>query len=170
MKLLDLFSTGTSGTSGTDLQSQGNIPSRSGPAKRDERDQMPDDAMPISVSGPGGPGPDFTNGTEKNTGTVSPSRWSRSSRSENCVGKTLSGSTANGPTPEQLTHARRMLVVCPDMPRGCTVHCWYCSRCQKARTCTAWRHLRSHVEFFRQSTIPYSALVTEATEGRGVIQ
>ena len=72
-------------------------------------------------------------------------------------------SLSGEPTPEQIAHARRMLVDCPSS--GGKLHCWNCSRCDAARTCTAWRSRRADVEFFRKSGEPYSlSLVKEVLE------
>jgi hypothetical protein len=71
------------------------------------------------------------------------------------------------PTPEQIAHARRMLVACPST--GGKLHCWYCSRCEKAGSCMAWRHRRGDVEFFRQSEEPYSLFLVES-DAAGVLQ
>ncbi|MDR1241796.1 MAG: hypothetical protein LBM00_03270 [Deltaproteobacteria bacterium] len=69
-------------------------------------------------------------------------------------------STADDPTPEQIAHARRMLVDCPTAEGK--LHCWHCSRCDRARRCTAWRIRRNDVEFFRQSEAPYSLFLVES--------
>ena len=66
------------------------------------------------------------------------------------------------PTPEQIAHARRMLVRCP--AKGRDLHCWYCSRCGDARKCKAWHTRSSDVEFFRQSERPYSLYLVEGGE------
>jgi hypothetical protein len=68
--------------------------------------------------------------------------------------------TTSDPTPEQIAHARRMLVDCPET-KG-KLHCWHCSRCDRARRCTAWRIRRNDVEFFRQSEKPYSLFLVES--------
>lgn len=60
----------------------------------------------------------------------------------------------DAPAPEQIAHAQRMLVDCP--VNGGELHCWYCSRCSEARTCSAWRTRRADVDMFRQSGEPYS--------------
>jgi hypothetical protein len=65
----------------------------------------------------------------------------------------------SSPTPEQLAHARRMLVDCPST--GGKRHCWYCSGCEKARTCAAWRTRRRDVEFYRHSGKPSSLALVE---------
>ncbi len=64
------------------------------------------------------------------------------------------------PTPEQIAHARRMLVDCP-ATRG-KRHCWHCSRCGDARKCSAWRARAAYVESFRQSEKPYSLFLVES--------
>lgn len=56
-----------------------------------------------------------------------------------------------------IEHAKRMLIYCPTA--GGKLHCWYCSRCDKAPTCTAWRCRRQDVEFFMGSCEPYSLYV-----------
>ena len=66
-----------------------------------------------------------------------------------------------------LAHARRLLVPCP--ATGGKLHCWHCSRCDKARSCRAWRGRRADVEFFRQSEEPFSLFLVEQ-EACGVIQ
>ena len=63
------------------------------------------------------------------------------------------------PTPEQVAYARRLMVDCP--MNKWKVHVWYCARCRGANQCTAWRHLRGEVEFFRQSGKPYSLHLAE---------
>ena len=68
--------------------------------------------------------------------------------------------TFQDPTPEQIAHANRMLVDCPNTP-GVKWHCWYCSRCSKSSECSAWHHLRSDVKFFKLSGPPYSLAVVE---------
>lgn len=73
----------------------------------------------------------------------------------------------DAPTPEQIAHARYMLVNCP-VTRG-KRHCWHCSRCDDARTCAAWNSRRSDVAFFRQSEEPYSLFLVE-DDTVGVIQ
>ena len=66
------------------------------------------------------------------------------------------------PDSAALEHARRMLVDCPST-KG-KRHCWHCSRCAEARTCTAWRTRRADVERFRQSGKPYSLYLVEGGE------
>ena len=162
MKLLDLFSTGTNGTSGTDLQGEGNTPSRPGPGKTGQRDQH-DNAEGIFLdSGPVGPGPDLMNGTDKSVDALSSSRRSRSSRSEK------EENISEQPDPAALAHAKRMLVSCP--VQGQSLHCWYCSRCSEAGKCPAWRGRRADVEFFRKSEKPYSLYLVEEMESGEVLQ
>ena len=64
------------------------------------------------------------------------------------------------PTPEQIAHARRMLVNCPFT--GGKLHCWHCSRCDDAGTCRAWRIRRRDVELFRNCEAPYSLFLVES--------
>jgi hypothetical protein len=75
---------------------------------------------------------------------------------------------SNDPTPDQLAHARRMLVDCPDT--GGKRHCWHCSRCPASSSCMAWRVRRSDVIFFRQSEKPFSLFLVESLEAPGVVQ
>ena len=63
------------------------------------------------------------------------------------------------PTPEQVNHARRLIVDCP--MNEWKVHIWYCARCQRANQCGAWRHLREEVELMRESGKPYSLHLAE---------
>ncbi len=69
-------------------------------------------------------------------------------------------SSINESTPEQLAHARTLLVDCP-VSRG-KRHCWHCSRCGDARKCSAWRARAAYVESFRQSEKPYSLFLVES--------
>ena len=62
-------------------------------------------------------------------------------------------------TPEQIAHARRMLVACP--LTGGKLHCWHCSRCGDSQACRTWRTRRADVEFFRHSGPPYSLYLVE---------
>lgn len=70
---------------------------------------------------------------------------------------------SDDPSPEQLAHARRMLVDCPST--GGKLHCWYCSRCGDARTCSAWRSHRRDVEFYKNSEEPLSLRLVEEVPG-----
>lgn len=70
---------------------------------------------------------------------------------------------ADSPTPEQITHATRMMVDCPNTP-GVKWHCWYCSRCDRANKCNAWRYLAADVKWFKLSGPPYSLLVAESIQ------
>ncbi len=72
------------------------------------------------------------------------------------------------PDPVTLAHAHTLLVSCPST--GLKLHCWHCSRCGEARSCTAWRTHRPDVEFFKQSEKPYSLYLVEETESAGVLQ
>lgn len=63
------------------------------------------------------------------------------------------------PTAAEMAHARRMLVACPVLKRP--LHCFCCSRCEKARSCAAWRSRRADVLFFRQSEEPHSFYLAE---------
>lgn len=72
----------------------------------------------------------------------------------------LADDSADAPTPEQIAHARRMLVVCPST--GGKRHCGHCSRCGDARTCSAWHGRRYDVEFFRRSHEPFSLFLVES--------
>ena len=67
-----------------------------------------------------------------------------------------------------LAHARRLLVYCPST--GEKLHCWHCSRCDKTRTCTAWRGRRTDVEFFRRSEKPFSFSLLQSLEAPEVLQ
>ena len=69
------------------------------------------------------------------------------------------------PTPEQITHANCMLVMCP--VQGRNLHCWHCSRCGDTQTCKVWQTRRADVEFFRKSGPPFSLYLVETP---GVIQ
>lgn len=69
---------------------------------------------------------------------------------------------ADPPTPEQIAHARRMLVSCPVQRRR--LHCWHCSRCDKAVSCAAWRTRRADVESFRHRESPYSLHLLDLLE------
>ena len=70
--------------------------------------------------------------------------------------------SAVAPTPEQIAYARTLLVACPST--GGKRHCWHCSRCENAKTCTAWHRLAVKVEFFKGSYEPYSLYVAETPE------
>ena len=76
--------------------------------------------------------------------------------------------THETPDPAALAHAQRMLISCP--VQGRSLHCWYCSRCSEAGTCSAWRSRRADVEFFRKSEKPYSLNLLEEMEAEGVLQ
>ena len=78
----------------------------------------------------------------------------------------LEGDAHNDPA---VKHARRMMVECPATP-GMKWHCWYCSRCKDAPSCTAWRHLRAYVEFYRHSEQPFSLILEEMQRQHEVLQ
>ena len=62
-------------------------------------------------------------------------------------------------TPEQVSYARGLLVSCPMLQKR--RHSWYCSRCDKTTSCSAWWTLRFEVNFFRASSEPFSLFVVE---------
>lgn len=105
-------------------------------------------------------------GRKIDQGTVGTSSTSSTSSNKTCnvnvdeVPPTIT--TADTPTPEQLAHARRLVVDCPIQGRG--LHCWHCSRCGDTRTCSAWRGLRSEVERLKHSGKPYSLTLVEEME------
>jgi len=61
-------------------------------------------------------------------------------------------------TPEQIIHARRMMLKCPIWG---WLHCWHCSRCDDASRCTVWRAKQLYVIFFRDSERPHSLDIAE---------
>jgi hypothetical protein len=93
--------------------------------------------------------------------TPDPSDFCRNPLPQKEIEKTWS----DEPTPEQIAHARRMMLLCPAL--GERIHCWWCSRCFGAESggCKAWRSHRDEVEFFRQSEEPFSLSLAE-----GVLQ
>lgn len=99
-------------------------------------------------------------GRHESVDAVALSSTSSMSSTEKSNEKTFPDSLLDDPTAAQLDHARRMLVDCPSTDGK--LHCWYCSRCDDARTCTAWRALRQDVEFFRKSGEPYSLFLVES--------
>lgn len=143
MKLLNLFSTGTAGTTGTSLQGQGFCPSRLGIRKTGQRDENTGTGGGDSLSRPVRPGTDFTTGTAENVDTVTPSRSSRSSHSE------IEQNISDAPTPAQLAHARSLITFCPST--GGKLHCWHCTRCAKEMKCMAWRHILAAEMRFQRS-------------------
>ena len=77
--------------------------------------------------------------------------------------------THTSTTPEQVAYAKRLMVDCPESPKGWWVHVWYCARCKTANQCTAWRHLRGEVELMRESGKPYSLHLAESLNAEGEV-
>jgi hypothetical protein len=67
------------------------------------------------------------------------------------------------PSTLELAYARSLLVNCPST--GGKLHCWHCSRCDRARKCAAWLPQRPNVIFFKRSEEPYSLFLVEEVPG-----